>query len=106
MRIIKFRVYDKQTKQWSTEPFICRPGQPLASPDKVWQQFTGAHDKNGQEIYEGDFVKAGDEHVYYCLYANQTSSFVLWFGGEDIPLYSLLGLEVVGNTIDNIADLD
>ncbi len=71
MREIKFRAYNKDTEKmykvgqvslekgiWSWEPDdreyigMSMPYQ----PSFVLMQFTGLHDKNNQEIYEGDIV--------------------------------------------------
>jgi hypothetical protein len=102
MRIVKFRIYDKLTKSWSEAPLTCQPGKSMVSPEKVLQQFTGVYDKKGKEIYEGDYIRGGDDHIYFCLYADRAGSFVLWRGGEDVLLCALSELEVVGNMVDAI----
>ena len=66
MRIIKFRAWNPDFNKMS-KPFTF--GQILnfwdknfksLEPDKeIVMQFTGLHDKNGKEIYEGDIVTDG-----------------------------------------------
>jgi uncharacterized phage protein (TIGR01671 family) len=69
MREIKFRAWNKEKKQmtpsfnlWSLtedENFnLCLDGYGILYPSRViLMQFTGLHDKNGKEIYEGDIVR-------------------------------------------------
>lgn len=55
MRKIKFRVWDKENKKWQDLEGIYNMPQPQYIGDDY--QFTGLHDKNGKEIYEGGIVK-------------------------------------------------
>ena len=68
MREIKFRAWDKQGKEMFrvyTMYFIegkntmaCgKGGCAPVDDDTVLMQYTGLHDRNGKEIYEGDIVK-------------------------------------------------
>jgi uncharacterized phage protein (TIGR01671 family) len=65
MREIKFRAWDKHNKIMMTifdsiaqsEWYIPN----MKNGNYEYMQFTGLHDKNGKEVYEGDICLIGDE---------------------------------------------
>ncbi len=114
-REIKFRAWDINKKAWKGL-WIFRGGhteQYDVSNNKIdildltnkWQgcvlmQFTGLHDKNGKEIYEGDIVDFGNKIQYEVEWSPENAMFHLK-GPNDI--YSLIfnECEVIGNIYEN-----
>ena len=84
MREIKFRAWDVQNKCWiPKEKFLIAPDGTLWTEDTSdgtqrfipelpeneggieykLSQFTGLHDKNGKDIFEGDIVRGNEKHT-------------------------------------------
>lgn len=141
MREIKFRAWDKKSKKMrqvteivfntgfylepndNTVKLIWVKGQDIIENkeiqlkrenDFILMQYTGLHDKNGNEIYEGDIVKHDGFYEGDCYY-NAGCGQVLWddentgfyLTAKDTSFISLFDLtrnldgEVIGNIYDN-----
>ena len=121
-REIKFRAWHKDLKKmfkigqitlekgtWNFEPndrdFI---GMSIPSqPSFVLMQYTGLHDKNGKEIYEGDvtnkgIVKYGINEIDCCgcCYGKHVT-IGFYFSEYNEDEETLQDLEVIGNIYDN-----
>ena len=119
MREIKFRAWHKKIRKmfqvgqitlekgiWDYEPDdrknigVSIPYQ----PSFILMQYTGLHDKNGKEIYEGDIVKsffvdtdeAGNETYKYYIMEVKYDEILCSY-----KIDKFMNLEVIGNVYEN-----
>lgn len=125
MRTIKFRgknldgewVYgfyveeERQTLNgFEKKYFIVNDGYDYVKPDTVGQ-FTGLHDKDGKEIYEGDIIISEElKHTcHYVRYMESEAMFVAMIIGSPLDEYcgirqswiDKFSKRVIGNIHDN-----
>lgn len=122
-REIKFRVWDTYNKEMLDVQELdyadSYNGQPMIrttmyndyfdTEEMILMQFTGLHDKNGKEIYEGDIVelKANNgccEMIGTIIYDEYDLAFELRDIEEETQeclWYAEQELEVIGNIYDN-----
>ena len=127
MRTIKFRAWDGNEMQYDVlaghPNNVCDYDKEDVwfwhEPPKAIMQFTGLHDKNGREIWEGDIVKNFSEnsflsgsHQPLCDYIGEIvwrdQSFQIkclrgykWAGGTFSPLISGIDSQVLGNVYES-----
>jgi hypothetical protein len=106
-RPLKFRVWNVKDNEWDNPAILEVMGddcelRALYNPPEnyVIHQFTGAHDKTGEEIWEGDIVtykgRQGTVEFFAC-------SFVVNWGDQtddDLAHLTTFALQVVGNIFE------
>ncbi len=106
MREIKFRAWDDLQKQM--RPWRDRNDIEVLSdgtvrhiwPKLVLMQFTGLHDKNGKEIYEGDIITSdeGARATYEVIF--RKGAFCVYKLGAN-HLFNDKKVAVIGNVYEN-----
>lgn len=87
---------------------VTREGYCAVSPDKdrfVLMQFTGLHDKNGKEIYEGDVLQInGEEGKKYVAVIEWEPSTAKFWANDNGGSWAAIRWnqdEVIGNIYSN-----
>lgn len=119
-REIKFRAWAKDVQTMSEWDYIKDVWNldGLESEDSEIMQFTGLRDKNGKEIYEGDFVQFYHKEKGYVIGDIVFESGAFIIGSDNLPdSYSILleeadsekdcmTIEIKGNKFENPEILD
>ena len=117
---LNFRVWDKKNKKYMENYASCSINESGVlhvhtfgqhyelenTEDFEVEQCTGLKDKNGNLIYESDYVKAND--VIYRVFWNKTKiSLVNILNGDIIDISETITMEIVGNEHkkDNISEI-
>lgn len=102
MSDIRFRAWDKKTKRLLspeyTETVMALMGW-SGGDDYIYMQFTGLHDKNGKEIYEGDILEYYNATVPRG--SNPVKRKVVRWLKSNASFKDCFGGEVIGNIHQN-----
>lgn len=116
MRTIKFRAWDKKRNRMKigVESYLGAylPPNGNIHEHHILMQYTGLHDKNGKEIYEGDICKTwrGVGQITFGLGgegepADYVGGYLGWCVGEDKwetnGFTNSAQIEIIGNIYEN-----
>ena len=115
MRTLKYRIYDEKKNVWVRDLIQFYAGDSLVKQGHIIQDCTGLKDKNGKEIYEGDYINfstdcthpLGDKDIIdwknqVVHYDDKLACFFLGYKYEFQMMDKVMPetLEVVGNIFD------
>lgn len=120
MREIKFRIWDKNVNRmeivtemvYGDDGKVIDANSIIIKEEGILMQFTGLHDNNGKEIYEGDIVEFcvfdhnGKDYWYKGSISYGNASFGIdtndngWFDLGSV-LEDAENIEVIGNVHEN-----
>lgn len=107
MRPIKFRAWNKKVKVMSVEVDLFHGLEEWEREETEIMQFTGLHDKNGKEIYEGDILSSGKIiHTGFVEYQTLNernypiNGYIINAKGDWLTIYPE-NTEVIGNIHEN-----
>jgi uncharacterized phage protein (TIGR01671 family) len=116
MRKIKFKGWNgkRMTREYSLNEMLSMELEHNGLKE-VWLQFTGLHDKNGKEIYEGDIMQRRNEfgtvisqhEIKYKNLVDDVEGYIKNIGiGFNIHILSAQACEIIGNIYENPELLD
>ena len=99
-RPLKFRAWDEKYNCWDSTPILWHPYEDCIKQGRTIQWFTGLTDKNGKEIYEGDYIRGQFDHGPAGL--REEILPVKWSNedGYQWNYWDLSTIEVVGNDFE------
>jgi hypothetical protein len=102
----KFRIWDEKYNCWSKESILVYPNEEILKQGRTIQWYTGLKDKNGKEIFQGDFIRGQFDHGPAGL--REEILPVRWSNvdGYQWNYWDLSTIEVIGNIFEPPCKMD